>query len=361
LPYRIFEKLKIVQRSKTQETLWYLHVLTTVMAFLPILFTVFMLPVYFGWALIRAVPTTLRLAIHSTPLIFAILVVIFVTGDAWRLFGSESVMRFAALMLIIFILGVAAIGRVVSKDPNANTWRDTIWQCDTYKDSADKTPAVMLVKHGFEIPGDLRKGSAWTQGLTTNIQVLFWFMVISQLIAVALWISFIFVLLGFIVANTTATADLLNGGSPTIIWQFNHLGQSFILTRQLVFLSVTLGAVAIITFPTLGMQDENARKAFVKDCQDGLQKPLAALAYYMAGLNKFVTEFGFKEQGWERYSSTSIWLQPFLVLVLLRRVTRVMGVVPNSDQEAPAEGEPAQPAPQPEKAPAEGEPAQPAP
>ena len=295
LPYRILEKGQIVLPSKASETARQWLTVMTLAAFFQILFTILLLPVYFGWALIRAVPTSLRLALSKTPLVLAILVVIFTTGDAWRLFGNESGVGFAAIMVIIVGLGVLAIVRVASQ--GISSWKDTIWQSDEYAALAKQVKKAFvntLVNANLKVPSDLREGPAWTQRLKINVYALFWFMVVSHLIAIARWIAFIFIFLGFIAVNSTATKSLLGSESPSpvIIWQTHQLGQTFTLTRQLVLLSVTLGAVAVLTFSTLGLQDQSDQKKFVDDCQAGLQKSLAVLAYYMAGFNGIMAELG---------------------------------------------------------------------
>jgi hypothetical protein len=272
------------------------------------------------------VPTSLRLALRSVPLVLAILVVIFTTGDAWRLFGGESGVRFGVLIAIIVGLGVAATVRVVApKDQDKERWTETIWLYRGYelspneegkKERKKRQLISSLVDAGFDVQSDLREGSAWIRQLTTNVYVLFWFIVISQLIAVALWIAFIFALLGFIAVNGEATKMLLDNGTPTIIWQFSQFGQTFIFTRQLLLLSITLGAVAILTFPTLGMQDQSARREFVDACQGSLEKSLVVLAYYMAGLNEIVTEL-FGQEEWRGFARANVWRQPILFLGLI--------------------------------------------
>jgi hypothetical protein len=66
---------------------------------------------------------------------------------------------------------------------------------------------------------------------------------------------------------------------------FPRLGQTFIVRQQLLLLSVTLGAVAALTFATLGLQDKNSRQDFFDRSLADLRQGLAMLSYYIGGVN----------------------------------------------------------------------------
>jgi len=81
-------------------------------------------PYYVFCAGFRALSATFRLALISTPILLAILVVVFSTGDAWRLYGNEPVVRFGALMVILLIVAFLALYRVVARQ--ADGWRQVV-------------------------------------------------------------------------------------------------------------------------------------------------------------------------------------------------------------------------------------------
>jgi|SRR5215831_5712570 len=329
LPYRILSKSSLTLRGERPIIALYLLILTVLASFAHILFAFLMWPIYFIWAFFRALTTTLRIALYSIPILLAILVIVFTTGDAWRLYGSEAGVRFAALILIIIGAGIGAIVRIVFR--HANGWR-AIWQSGKCSYLAKETPASVFADADLKLPPDIRKQSAWSRRLAANTYALVWFIVIAQLIAVVFWISSTFILLGLICVNRTDTQNMLNS-PPTILWQFHLLGQTFILTQQLVLLSVTLGVVAALTFATLGLQDEAAQQEFVAHSLADLRKTLAVLAYYIAGLDVLANGLKARELLPE-LASVRLWMRPFIFFTIIQKATGISG---ESDQRMPTD------------------------
>jgi len=244
----------------------------------------FVTPYYIAWAGLRALSATFRLALTATPILLAILVVVFTTGDAWRLYGDEPLLRFGVLTLVVLIVAVLALYRVVADQGGG--WRhmvETMAQRECISpELVAKTKAADLVAAGVA-PADIIHSGFWSLH-KFNAYALFWLTIFGQLVAVAFWISLMFISLGTIIVTKSATSELLLS-QPDILWKFSLVGQTFIVSQQLVLLSITLGAVAALTFATLGLQDKNSRHDFFVRSLADLRQGLAMLSYYMGGVN----------------------------------------------------------------------------
>jgi hypothetical protein len=245
---------------------------------------IFVSPYYIVWAGLRALSATFRLALTATPILLAILVVVFTTGDAWRLYGDEPLLRFGALTLVILVVAVLALYRVVVDQGGG--WRHMVATMAQRKSMRPelvvKTKAADLADAGVT-PTDITHDGLWKLH-RYNVYVLFWLTIFGQLVAVALWISLMFIILGAIIVTKSAASELLMG-QPDVLWKFSILGQNFMVSQQLVLLSVTLGAVAALTFATLGLQDKNSRQDFFDRSLADLRQGLAMLSYYIGGVN----------------------------------------------------------------------------
>jgi hypothetical protein len=251
---------------------------------------IFVSPWYVAWAGLRALSATFRLALTATPILLAILVVVFATGDAWRVYGDEPLVRFGALTLIILIVAVLALYRVVVDQGDAaegSGWRHMVAAMSQRESVGPKlvakTKASGLAVAGVT-PADITHNGLWKLH-RYNAYVLFWLTIFGQLVAVAFWISLMFIILGTIIVTKASASELLLG-QPDVLWKFSLVGQTFIVSQQLLLLSVTLGAVAALTFATLGLQDKNSRKEFFDRSLADLREGLAMLSYYIGGVNE---------------------------------------------------------------------------
>jgi hypothetical protein len=246
---------------------------------------IFVSPYYIAWAGLRALFATFRLALTATPILLAILVVVFATGDAWRVYGDEPLLRFGALTLIILIVAVLALYRVVA-DQGAG-WPEMVATMSQRKsvgpELVAKTKAAGLAAAGVT-PAGVTHNGLWKLH-RYNAYALFWLTIFGQLVAVAFWISLMFTILGTIIVTKASASELLLG-QPDVLWKFSLVGQTFIVSQQLLLLSVTLGAVAALTFATLGLQDKNSRQDFFDRSLADLREGLAMLSYYIGGVNE---------------------------------------------------------------------------
>jgi hypothetical protein len=260
-------------------------------------------PIYAVLAIARALSTTFMMAIREIPYLLAILLVVFTSSDAWRLYGSEAYSRFIVLIVIMVGLGIAAVFRIVADEADEIAkraadvaaekvdWRTIIFEPineGTQATSlAKETPAKVLADHHVRPLNII--GENWARWLMTNAKAIFWFTIIMQIVAIAFWVSVSFMVLGMVVANSEAYSQLLPAHTqPTVIWHSGVLGQTFIVSQQLVLLSVTLGTIAGLTFATVSLQDDGSRQRFLNHSLSDLKCSLVILSYYLGAFQELI-------------------------------------------------------------------------
>jgi hypothetical protein len=197
------------------------------------------LPWYVAWTLIRSLTRTVSAAFGLVPALLAILVVVFITGDAWKMFGLETNWRF--FTLITLIAGVTMLATIfVLKRPDGD-WRTatgySIGGAKLLASWASKTPAnpllIKKVNPFFPIPlsKDSQDQYPYVKMHEKNVSVLYAFTIVGNVIAVAFWISLTFIVVGTVAVNESLTRTL-SGISGIIIMHFNLFGQSLRFSRQ---------------------------------------------------------------------------------------------------------------------------------
>lgn len=262
--------------------------------------------VYTVVAVFRASFTTFAIAVRAIPFLLAILLVVFSSSDAWRVYGSEAYLRFFVITVILAALGIAAVYRIVAdegekildKKAGTKNWAaisrrsgcrpivlDLLEEDYSTKAALVNRKAAILTRSKIT-PLEMT-GQLWTRVLEVNAQILLRFTTVMQVIAVVLWVSGAFIVLGIIVINSGAYTDLLPVKTqPSIILNFHIFGQAFIISQQLVLLSITLGTIAGLTFATVSLQDEGSRQRFFSHSLSDLKCSLATLSFYLGAVDE---------------------------------------------------------------------------
>ena len=89
-----------------------MRLLVAFAAFIPVSLTLIFTLIFFPFTrsigmIIRSFSVTLKAALRPVPALLAILVIMFVTGDAWRMFGLQPMPR--VIMLIIFVMSFSLV------------------------------------------------------------------------------------------------------------------------------------------------------------------------------------------------------------------------------------------------------------
>ncbi len=262
-------------------------------------------PLYLGWVLIRSVTTTVRSALRPIPALLAVLVVVFATGDSWRIFGQDPPWRFTALMTIL--LGASLAAMAINVRGAFGGWLALLGcgdpEDEVFTQWAAGTPARSLIgmlhpmpplggrpdhdSDGGNIFPVLRKARRM---LAVNVAVLFGLTMVLNVIAIAIWISILFIAIGTIAISSGITNDLLNTLHPAVVAQFGLLGQQYVITKPLIQLSAVLGAVAALNFATGTLQDRDNRAMFADHALADLRGALGALAYYLGAVAELLRE-----------------------------------------------------------------------
>jgi hypothetical protein len=264
------------------------------------------------WALFRGIALTMRSALRPIPALLAVLFVVFATGDSWRIFGEEPYWRFSALIIILVVVGLVAM--TVNLLGVKDGWHSILQREATgdqvLREWAEQTPAKRLCStlnpvspfekslhrpRGQQPPADMPRAlTIVRQLLSKNIAVVFWLTMALNVIAVAFWISLLFVAVGTVAISYAMTNDLLNSTpehpAAITVTHFGLLGQQFYITRQLILLSVVLGAIAALNFATSTLQNADNLETFADHALQDLRHALAALAYYLGAVEDLLVQ-----------------------------------------------------------------------
>jgi len=262
------------------------------------------LPMSFVTGLTRNLSATFRAA-RSVPALIAILIVMFATGDAWRLFGLESAWRCCILLAIIVAAGIFVLTAGLRGWLARDDWPAVIGYpaderekvlSEWVKGTPAEDFAVAGVKPELPIddhwPRDLLQKHKLLRpvgklSLRENMNMLLVVIAVADVIAIFIWASLAFIIVG-IVAVSEASTKALTNGTVDVIWHMNLLGQSFALTRPLLLVSMTLGAIAALTFSAASVQDASSRKTFSEYALGDVRRVFGAYAYYLGNFIELV-------------------------------------------------------------------------
>lgn len=194
-----------------------------------------------------------RKGVRMVPPLITAMVVVFVTGDAWRILGSGSTLRVVILIAMFIVAGVLFLVRF-------NCWDDL----DADPKQAEKLlegikhrrPAGFqdFVSHGVPAAPIQRPrgfGQAW-------VYLGYWLLCTFALIVTAAFVSAALILIGVILITRGETVTL----ASTV-----HVYQTFpggnVITKQLLQLSFSLGAFA--AFFLVAAQKPGDRRGYMRN------------------------------------------------------------------------------------------------
>jgi hypothetical protein len=246
------------------------------------------IPWYVLRTLVRSSYTTLWAAFRLVPALLAILIVVFITGDAWKTFGLETNWRFFVLIVLITALTTTATFVALK---GQGDWRTStgysVEGARLLTSWVSKTPARLLltadVNPFFPVPTSndsrVKSQNRYLKMHEINISALYTFTIVGNVIAVAFWIALAFIVVGTIAISGSQTQEL-SGIPADVVIHFDLVGQSFIVTRRVILVSVVLGGIAALTFASGTLQDTDKRHIFTDNALADLEGALGALAYY---------------------------------------------------------------------------------
>jgi hypothetical protein len=212
-----------------------------------------------------------RATVMAIPPLLVAVVVVFVTGDAWRLLGSSYDWRYWALIGLFMLLSIAF---VVRSTGSAGDARAAVKQIAKLKKKdfrlRPRHSATRLLHIGCK--PDPKPTARDYRCIGRGLKVGG----VGQVVAVGAWMAFALVLVGVILLDSSATKGLM-GTAPVILQSLPH---KVVITRELVLVSTSLGAFASLYFAALGLSDAKTRAAFMAANARSMKRTVLTLRLY---------------------------------------------------------------------------------
>lgn len=225
------------------------------------------LPWQFIWSGVKSAWDILGKGIRSVPPLVTAVVVVFVTGDAWRILGTGFTPRFFILVGAFLLISLLFLIR-------RDWWLDVDAAEDEYERLLDgirhwdTDPLRDFMRRGAEpVPMERPCGFRKVYAYLTYLALIAF-----ALIATALFVSVILTIVGLILINANEAKNL--AGSVDIYYPFPGI----MITKQLLSLSLSLGAFA--AFFLVAAQHTDDRDEFIKNILARYRRALLVYATY---------------------------------------------------------------------------------
>lgn len=222
------------------------------------------------------------IAAREMPLLFPSLLIVFVTDDAWRLFGQLEGWRYwVVLGLLMLVAFVVLLVRSRSE-------RQAIFVVAEHADTdrlatLKKTPLAVSVSNVLKpypekMPAAVRR----------NAHLMLMSTAVVRVTLVGLATAGILIIFGLFVADTRATTLLLEIplGDVRPLYQRDIFGSIIIITEPLVRLTGILGALASLYFsisvPQGSYREFTESLTFMRDELDQAADSMVLYAYYLS-------------------------------------------------------------------------------
>jgi hypothetical protein len=210
----------------------------------------------------------LRRGAHGVPPLITAVVVVFVTSDAWRILGGGFTVRFAFLVAIVLVTSVLFLIR-------GNFWLDI--------DAEHAEAARLLADVGPNLPQGFHeftqrciKATPMVRPLgrhALRIYLIYWALAAFALIITAGLVATALIIIGAILISKNDTVTMAQSVNV-----YQSLPGGFVITKQLLSLSFSLGALA--AFFLVAAQHPEDRDAFMKDVLARYRQALLVYSVY---------------------------------------------------------------------------------
>jgi 4-carboxymuconolactone decarboxylase len=251
---------RIVDNPKAGQVLIRLQILAAVM---------FFLPADLAKSVLLSIYDVVRKGLRGLPPLIVAVAVIFVTSDAWQLFGHGLTGRFYAMISLVLLVTFAFVARW-------NPWPDL---CVGQVEAAQLLAGV---RHGHprKLSEFTRRGlrgapivpmsrpSGW------RVRVNYWVVLLFALIATAGLVAAALVIVGVILISRADTLDLAKS-----IYVYQTFPHGLIVTQQLISISLSLGAFAPLFLVAAQRQEDRAE--FITTLLTRYRRALLAYSVYV--------------------------------------------------------------------------------
>ncbi len=225
-------------------------------------------PAQIGWSVLKSFWDVVRRGVRGVPPLITAVVVVFVTGDAWRILGTGFTVRFRVLVAVFLLSSLLFLVRWTCWDdidltePQAKELLAGLRRTnlDRFNKLVDRGagPAPMVRP---AIPGTI-----W-------VYASYWLLCAFALVITALFVSAVLIIIGVILISTSETMTLASS-----VHVYQTLPGGAVITKQLLSLSFSLGAFA--AFFLVAAQRPSDRKAFMKHTLRRFRRDLIVYSIY---------------------------------------------------------------------------------
>jgi hypothetical protein len=214
-------------------------------------------------------------AVAATPLL-AVIVIVFLSGDSWKILGQGFDWQFGALLGFFLLLSVLVVA-----NPRRLKSRLSSSPGDLGIEASNAS-AQSLVTALWEIGSEIPSAPRLAKLGAANVVIVYFGIVVANLLLVGTLVAVSLVLVGVIRIDATLTRQL--AGAPAHILLRLPVG-GMVITQELLSLSLTLGGLAILSFAVVSLPDRQARAAFADTATVGLRRVLYVYGVYQAALD----------------------------------------------------------------------------
>ena len=214
-------------------------------------------------------------ALRTAPAMLAVIIFLFLTSDAWQIFGSEAIWRVISLLVLLLVVslifffagsaprGGGLIGEILPRR------RDV-------RELAQDTPAAFWAQAGF-VPDcrGLGRGQAW------NAKGIYVALMIGNFLAVGFLTAIALMAFGLLAFDGSIQAHLMGLMHTNVLWKRTIVGHQFVFTSQLLMVSAMLAGIAVLSF-AVSLQVKDTRAAFCGANIRDMQSCISAFYYYRA-------------------------------------------------------------------------------
>jgi hypothetical protein len=248
------------------------------------------------WPVLRHIPAVMALSLkqsltktamqtlRTTPVTLAAMILLFLTSDAWKICGNERLEQVVVILATALVISVLFF--FAGSDNTFGTWTSDIMP-DPKKDNIKKLAQRTVPEAKNLTHLELARGSEQLGRLELiNVRTIYVILIVVNFLAVGFWAMLALLLFGVLIFDESAQAGLMGG-----IKHIHSLvagsvgGYPIAVTWQLILVSLILAGIAVLSFAATGLQDKDARDAFVKPNVDDLKSCISAFYFYRAAVN----------------------------------------------------------------------------
>ncbi len=231
--------------------------------------------VVIGKSLWHALTETTLEALRTAPAMLAVIIFLFLTSDAWHIFGSEAIWRVITLLALLLLVSLAFffLGSPARDGPLS----EVLPAAKDMQALTAPTPAWLWAQSGLKpAPAPLRRGQQ------LNVAGIYAALMAGNFLAVGLLTAFALTAFGLLAFDAPIQQHLIGTTRADFIFRWVIIaGHQLALSWQLVIVSLMLSGIAVLSL-AVSLQAKDARASFCGANIADLQGCLSAYWYWQA-------------------------------------------------------------------------------